>query len=57
MKFVRINPPGSFCTQEALRDALEERGGKTFLDVGCGGGDLSKLLCDAGLTGMGIDFS
>lgn len=57
MKFVRINPPGSFCTQEALRDALEERGGKTFLDVGCGGGDLSKLLCDAGLTGVGIDFS
>jgi SAM-dependent methyltransferase len=57
MKFVKIDPPGTFCTQEALRDALKDHGGKTFLDVGCGGGDLSKLLCDAGLTGVGVDFS
>jgi SAM-dependent methyltransferase len=57
MKFVKIDPPGTFCTQEALRDALKERRGQTFLDVGCGGGDLSKLMCDAGLTGVGLDFS
>jgi SAM-dependent methyltransferase len=57
MKFVKIDPPGTFCTQEALRDALKQRGGHTFLDVGCGGGDLSKLMCDAGLTGIGVDFS
>src|SRR5882757_3436427 len=57
MKFVKIDPPGTFCTQEALRDALRERRGQTFLDVGCGGGDLSKLICDAGLTGVGLDFS
>src|SRR5882724_8110402 len=57
MKFVKIEPPGTFCTQEALRDALKDRGGQTFLDVGCGGGDLSKLMCDAGLTGIGVDFS
>jgi SAM-dependent methyltransferase len=57
MKFVKIEPPGTFCTQEALRDALKDRGGQTFLDVGCGGGDLSKLLCDAGLKGVGVDFS
>jgi SAM-dependent methyltransferase len=57
MKFVKIDPPGTFCTQEALRDALKQRGGQTFLDVGCGGGDLSKLMCDAGLSGIGVDFS
>jgi len=57
MKFVKIDPPGTFCTQEALRDALRMYGGRTFLDVGCGGGDLSKLMCDAGLTGIGVDFS
>ncbi len=57
MKFVKIDPPGTFCTQEALRDALRHRGGQTFLDVGCGSGALSRLLCDAGLTGTGVDFS
>ncbi len=57
MKFVKIDPPGTFCHREALRDALRVLGGRTFLDVGCGGGDLSKLLCDAGLTGVGVDFS
>jgi SAM-dependent methyltransferase len=57
MKFVKIDPPGTFCTQEALRDALKRCSGQTFLDVGCGGGDLSKLMCDSGLTGIGVDFS
>jgi SAM-dependent methyltransferase len=57
MKFVKIDPPGTFCTQEALRDALKVLGGRTFIDVGCGSGHLSKLLCDAGFTGTGIDFS
>ncbi|QDM28163.1 class I SAM-dependent methyltransferase [Tardiphaga sp. vice304] len=57
MKFVKIEPPGSFCTYEALRDALKVRGGSTFLDVGCGAGMISKLLCEEGLTGVGIDFS
>ncbi len=57
MAFVTIDPPGTFCMQEALRDVLKTRPGRTFLDVGCGGGGMSKLLCDAGWTGVGVDFS
>lgn len=57
MNFVRIDPPGTFCTLEALRDALKRCGGKTFLDVGCGTGAMSKVLLEAGLTGTGVDFS
>jgi SAM-dependent methyltransferase len=57
MKFVKINPPGTFCTEEALRDAIKKSGGKTFLEVGCGGGDTSKLLCTDGMSGVGVDFS
>ncbi len=57
MKLVNIDPPVTFCIKEALRDALKGRPAGTFLDVGCGGGGMSKLLCDAGWTGTGIDFS
>lgn len=55
--YVKIHPPGTFCSGEALRDALKITGGRTFLDVGCGSGVFSKFLCDAGLSGTGVDFS
>lgn len=57
MKFVRLDPPGTFCMLEALRDAMKRCGGNTFLDVGCGSGAMSKVMLDSGLTGIGIDFS
>lgn len=57
MKFVRIDPPGSFCSNEAVRDAVRKLGPHTFVDVGCGGGGLSKVLCGMGLSGVGVDFS
>lgn len=55
--FVKIDPPGTFCTYEALRDAMKIYGGKTFIEIGCGAGQFSKMLCDEGLEGVGVDFS
>ena len=55
--YVKIDPPGTFCTYEALRDALKITGGETFLEIGCGSGSFSKFLCDLGLKGVGVDFS
>lgn len=57
MKFVKIDPPGTFCSYEALRDVVKKTKARSFVDVGCGGGDMSKLLCSFGMAGTGIDFS
>ena len=57
MNFVRIDPPGQWCTYQAVQDAIRRCGGSTFLEVGCGAGRLSRLLCERGLTGRGIDVS
>jgi SAM-dependent methyltransferase len=57
MKFVRIDPPGQWCTHQAVADAIARCGGRTFLEVGCGAGHLARLLCERGLTGRGVDMS
>lgn len=57
MAFTKIDPPGTFCTYAAIRDVMKRWGGGRFLDVGCGGGDISKLLCSTGMQGIGVDFS
>jgi SAM-dependent methyltransferase len=57
MKFVKIDPPGTLCTYEALRDVVKQIKAKTFVDVGCGSGSYSRLLCSMSMTGVGIDFS
>ncbi len=38
-------------------DYLNNISGKRFLDIGCGGGYFSKLLCEKGATGLGISVS
>ncbi len=62
MEFVKIDPPGAFCFNEAVLDILQRKLGGWdpdvhFIEVGCGGGGLSKILCEKGLRGVGIDFS
>lgn len=57
MKLVRIDPPGSWCNYQAVFELLEPCGAKSFVDVGCGKGDLSIRLCKKGMKGIGIDFS
>ena len=60
MKFVKMDPPGTFCFYDAVIDCIRKNvPGKDlkFLEVGCGAGDLSQILCEQGYRGVGIDFS
>ena|GEM_PF-945658 len=56
MHLVSIPPPGTWLGHAALADILRSRSINTFLDVGCGSGHYSKMLCNMGLDGVGIDF-
>jgi len=57
MKLVRLDPPGLWCSHQAVCDAIAACGGRTFLEVGCGAGRLSRWLCERGLTGRSVDLS
>jgi SAM-dependent methyltransferase len=57
VKFVRIDPPGSWCQHDAALQLIRGAGGTTFLDVGCGAAALSARLCAQGWRGVGVDVS
>ena len=57
LKFVKIDPPGTWCQNDAILNLVRSTGAKSFVEVGCGAGDLSHRLCMDGLSGFGIDFS
>lgn len=57
MKMIKLEPPGSICQNKAIFDVLANKSPQTFLEVGCGSGDLSKKLLARGMTGVGVDFS
>ena len=59
MKYVKLLPPGSMCNHRAFLDIITKviPTAKTFIDIGCGGGDLSRELLMMPLDGVGIDFS
>lgn len=55
---IKIDPPGTLCAYEALRDAIKLAGSaNTFIEIGCGAGGFSKMLCSEGMQGIGLDFS
>ena len=57
-EFVKIIPPGTFCTLFGLEDLIDQDL-KTinFLEVGCGEGMYSKYILEAGARGTSIDYS
>lgn len=57
MKMEKIDPPGSWCHNETVMEIVRKYGGRTFVEIGCGKGDMSYRLCKHGLKGVGIDFS
>jgi 2-polyprenyl-3-methyl-5-hydroxy-6-metoxy-1,4-benzoquinol methylase len=57
MRLIKLDPPGTLCSYESLRDLVKKTKARTFVDIGCGGGNVSKLLCSTGMTGIGIEFS
>jgi 2-polyprenyl-3-methyl-5-hydroxy-6-metoxy-1,4-benzoquinol methylase len=57
VKFEKLNPPGTFCQLEAIKEMALGCGGKTFLEVGCGDGTLSQVLLESGLQGVGVEMS
>lgn len=57
MRFEKLNPPGTFCQLEAIKEMVLASGGKTFLEVGCGDGSLSNVLLESGLDGAGVELS
>lgn len=54
---VKLDPPGTFCLDQAVFELIAETGAATFADVGCGGGGFSSKLLARGMTGIGIDSS
>jgi SAM-dependent methyltransferase len=57
MPLTKLDPPGTWCQNQAVFELLDGVKVRTFLDVGCGAGDLSKALCDRSYTGIGLDLS
>jgi SAM-dependent methyltransferase len=57
MKFVKLDPPGTWCLHHALFEMLKDIKGNRFIEFGCGDGSVSLKLLEKGYSGVGIDFS
>lgn len=52
-----IRPPGTILRQHYLRERLSKRPPGRFVEVGCGTGEMSRVLLEAGWTGVGYDLN
>lgn len=50
-----MRAPGTWCTDWAFMKAVADSGARTFIEVGSGEGRVAAMLCDRGLTGVGIE--
>jgi SAM-dependent methyltransferase len=58
MKWIQLNPPGTWCTDAAFEQMAFSHGPvRDFIEVGPGQGRVSRMLCARGLTGIGIEYS
>ena len=57
MRWIRLDPPGEFCQIQAVVECLLPHRPRTFADVGCGAGSLSREPCRQGLLGFGVEPS
>lgn len=57
MKYIKIDPPGTFCFNDAFLNLVKKIKAKKFLEIGCGEGEISNKLLKKGYYGTGIDFS
>jgi hypothetical protein len=54
---MEILPPGTILQLQFLRRRLKEMNLKTFIEVGPGRGELTKLLLDLGMTGISFEIA
>lgn len=57
MAYLKMDPPGTFCQIFSVLQMVKRIPVKTFIEIGCGAGDLSKRLLQLGYRGTGLDFS
>ncbi|HOO56316.1 MAG TPA: class I SAM-dependent methyltransferase [bacterium] len=57
MRYVRMDPPGTWCLYSALELMLRGVAGGRFLEVGVGSGEMSRWMLERGFEGEGLDFS
>ena len=52
-----VRPPGTILLQQYLRERLARRPPGRFIEIGCGNGQMSRVLLEARWSGVGYDLN